>query len=84
MTDLVHVSGEVLGQHDGYPFCAIGQRKLGVFGNGTTYVVGIKEKENIVVVGTKEDLKKQEMFVRQINYVKYPNIEDGNTIIGQK
>ena len=80
--DFVSVSGEVLGQHDGYPFYTIGQRKLGVsFGNEPTYVVGIKEKENIVVVGTKEDLKKQEMFVRQINYVKYPKIEDGTQLL---
>jgi len=28
-------------------------------------------------VGTKEDLKKQEMSVRNINYVKYTKIEDG-------
>ena len=80
--DFVSVSGEVLGKHDGYPFYTIGQRKLGVsFGSEPTYVVGIKEKENIVVVGTKEDLKKQEMYVRNINYVKYPSIEDGAELI---
>ena len=80
--DFVSVSGEVLGKHEGYPFYTIGQRKLGVsFGSEPTYVVGIKEKENIVVVGTKEDLKKQEMYVRNINYVKYPSIQDGAELI---
>ena len=40
------------------------------------------EKENIVVVGTKDDLKKQEMFVRNINYVKYSKLENGVELIG--
>ena len=30
-----------------------------------------------MVVGTKKDLRKQEMFVRNINYVKYSEIQDG-------
>ena len=74
----VSTEGEVVGRHDGYPFYTIGQRKLGVsLGNNPTYVVGIKPETNTVVVGTKEDLKKQEMYVRNINYVKYAEIEDG-------
>ena len=28
--NFVSVSGEVVGQHDGYPFYTIGQRKIGV------------------------------------------------------
>ena len=76
--NFVSVAGEVVGKHDGYPFYTIGQRKIGVsLGNEPTYVVGINEIDNIVVVGTKEDLKKQEMYVRNINYVKYPKLTDG-------
>jgi len=76
--NFVSVSGEVVGKHDGYPFYTIGQRKIGVsLGNEPTYVVGINEIDNIVVVGTKEDLKKQEMYVRNINYVKYSKLKDG-------
>ena len=76
--NFVSVSGEVVGKHDGYPFYTIGQRKIGVsLGNEPTYVVGINEIDNTVVVGTKEDLKKQEMYVRNINYVKYPKLTDG-------
>ena len=82
--DFVSVDGDVVGKHDGYPFYTIGQRKLGVsLGSEPTYVVGIKEKENIVVVGTKEDLKKQEMYVKNINYVKYSNIEDGTQLLAK-
>ena len=72
------VAGEVIGTHDGYPFYTIGQRKLGVsLGSNPTYVVGINPEDNTVVVGTKEDLKKQEMFIRNINYLKYSKIDDG-------
>jgi len=74
----VSIDGDVVGRHDGYPFYTIGQRKLGVaLGKSPTYVVDIKPETNTVVVGTKEDLKKQEMSVRNINYVKYTKIEDG-------
>ena len=76
--NFVSLNGDVVGTHDGYPFYTIGQRKLGVsLGNNPTYVVGINPENNTVVVGTKSDLKKQEMYVREINYVKYPRIEDG-------
>ena len=82
--DFVSIDGQVVGKHDGYPFYTIGQRKLGVsLGSEPTYVVGIKEKENIVVVGTKEDLKKQEMFVKNINYVKYSKIKDGTQLLAK-
>ena len=74
----VSTKGDIVGRHDGYPFYTIGQRKLGVsLGNSPTYVVGINPENNTVVVGTKKDLKKQEMFVRNINYVKYSEIQDG-------
>ena len=76
--NFVSVEGDVLGQHDGYPFYTIGQRKIGVsLGNAPTYVVGINEVDNIVVVGTKDDLKRQEMYVRNINYVKHSKLTDG-------
>ena len=74
----VSTKGDIIGRHNGYPFYTIGQRKLGVsLGNNPTYVVGINPESNIVIVGTKEDLKNQEMYVRNINYIKYPKIEDG-------
>mgnify|MGYP001161327281 CR=1 FL=1 len=28
-------------------------------------------------MGTKDDLKKQEMFIKDVNYLKYDNIDDG-------
>ena len=76
--NFISPSGEVLGTHDGYPFYTIWQRKIGMsLGSKPTYVIGINPEDNTVVVGTKDDLKKQEMFVKDINYLKYPNIKDG-------
>jgi len=80
--NFVSTKGEVLGKHDGYPFYTIGQRKIGIsLGSKPTYVVGINPKDNTVVVGSKEDLKMQTMYVRSINYVKYSKIEDGTNLI---
>lgn len=74
----VTLSGDIVGTHDGYPFYTIGQRKLGVsLGSEPSYVVGINPEENTVIVGTKEDLEKQEMFIKDVNYLKYPMIDDG-------
>ena len=78
----VTLSGKTVGSHDGYPFYTIGQRKLGVsLGSNPTYVVGIKPEENIVIVGTKKDLDKQSMFIKDVNYIKYPNIDDGMEVL---
>ncbi len=75
--NFVNTKGEVIGTHDGYPFYTIGQRKLGVsFGLEASYVIEIKPETNEVVVGSKEDLNKQEMVVKGLNYIKYDSIPD--------
>ena len=74
----ITATGEAIGTHDGYPFYTIGQRKIGIsLGQKPTYVIGINPQDNTVTVGTKEDLKKQEMYIRDVNYLKYVNIKDG-------
>ena len=76
--NFVTTDGHIVGTHDGYPFYTIGQRKIGVsFGPNSTYVIEINPEDNTVVVGTKEDLQKQEMFIRNVNYIKYDKIEEG-------
>jgi tRNA-specific 2-thiouridylase len=76
--DFITIDGKKVGTHDGYPFYTIGQRKLGVsLGSAPTYVVGINPQDNTVVVGTKEDLRHQEMSIRDVNYLKYDKIKDG-------
>ncbi|MEE2931042.1 MAG: tRNA 2-thiouridine(34) synthase MnmA [Bacteroidota bacterium] len=76
--DFISIHGDKLGTHDGYPFYTVGQRKLGVsLGSEPSYVLEINSQTNTIVVGTKEDLKKQEVIIRDVNYVKYNSIEDG-------
>lgn len=74
----ITTKGEVIGTHKGYPFFTIGQRKIGVsLGQEPTYVVGINPKNNTVTVGNKDDLKRNEMYIRDINYLKYNEIKNG-------
>ena len=78
----INLKGEVLGEHDGYPFYTVGQRKIGLsLGSDPTYVLEIKPETNEVVVGTKSDLNKQEMYVKNINLIKYPKIKDGMEVL---
>lgn len=68
--------GKVLGTHRGYPFYTIGQRKgLEIAMGEPMYVTRIDPGSNTVFLGTFEELEKQEMMVRDINLVKYANID---------
>ncbi len=68
---LVGTNGEVLGEHDGYPFFTIGQRKgLGIAVGEPLYVTDIRPETNTVVLGRKDELRRQTMWVRQPNFLK--------------
>ena len=73
--DFVNMDGNVIGKHKGYPFYTIGQRKgLEVAFGDPRYVIRIDPKENIVVLGTKEDMNTKEVFVRDPNFIKYEKL----------
>lgn len=73
---LVSVGGEELGEHDGYPFFTIGQRKgLGIATGEPMYVTDIQPESNTVVLGRKDDLQKTIMWVRRPNFQKLPLLE---------
>jgi tRNA-uridine 2-sulfurtransferase len=75
---LVSTAGEVLGEHDGYPFFTIGQRKgLGIATGEPLYVTEILPETNTVVLGRKDDLEKQAMWVRRPNFQKVTTLEGG-------
>jgi len=70
---LVGTDGAVLGEHDGYPFFTIGQRKgLGIATGTPLYVTDIHPDTNTVVLGGKDDLLKQTAWVRSPNFQKIP------------
>lgn len=76
--NFIDPKGNVIGQHDGYPFYTIGQRKgLGIALGEPAFVTHIDPKNNTVTLGAKEDLEKQNVLVRDVNFGKYASIADG-------
>lgn len=71
----VDIEGNIIGKHEGYPFYTIGQRK-GLGGGFKTpkYVTEIRPNENVVVLGEADDLLRNGMIVKEINMMKYKNI----------
>jgi tRNA-uridine 2-sulfurtransferase len=76
--NFVDKQGRILGQHKGYPFYTIGQRKgLDLTFGKPVYVTGIDPKNNTVELGDEEDLDRSEMRVSGINMMKYDSITPG-------
>ncbi len=72
----VNREGKVLGKHKGYPFYTIGQRKgLEIALGEPMFVLEINPDSNTVVLGREEELKRNGMWVRNINLQKYASLE---------
>lgn len=70
--------GNRLGMHKGFPNYTIGQRKgLGIALGQPMFVVAIRPEDNIVVLGTKEELQGKTFYAKDINLMKYARIPDG-------
>jgi tRNA-specific 2-thiouridylase len=73
--NIVGKTGEVLGKHSGIWNYTIGKRKgLGLLG-GTKeplYVINILAKQNVVVVGAKEDLYSLSLTARKVMWASIP------------
>ena len=67
--DFLSTSGEKLGTHSGLYKYTIGQRKgLGAFGK-PMYVISINPENNSVTIGDNDELFKQEIFIKDINFI---------------
>lgn len=67
--DFLSSSGEKLGTHSGIYKYTIGQRKgLGAFGK-PMYVLSIDSENNAVIIGDNNELFKEEIFVKDINFL---------------
>lgn len=74
----VDKQGKKLGQHKGYPFYTIGQRKgLDIALGRPVYVTHIDPDTNTVTLGEEADLDRQEMVVTKLNWMKYEGVSDG-------
>jgi tRNA-specific 2-thiouridylase len=73
--NFIDTSGKVLGQHKGYPFYTVGQRKGLVIALGKPkYVCRINAQTNEITLGDKEDLLSDSLLIRQYNLMKYAQI----------
>lgn len=73
--NFVSTDGKILGKHRGYPFYTIGQRKgLEIALGEPMFVTEIMPETNTVILGSFDDLKKQEMWVRNVNLIKYASV----------
>ncbi len=74
----VDTEGNTLGNHQGYPFFTIGQRKgLGIALGEPMYVTEILPDENVVVLGKEHELKRKGMLVHNVTFQKFADFEDG-------
>ncbi len=80
----VDKEGNMLGEHQGYPFFTIGQRKgLGIALGKPMFVTDIYPDTNTVVLGEVDELMRNGMEVYQINSMKYPEIPEGIEAVTQ-
>ncbi len=74
--DIITTKGEILGKHNGLMYYTIGQRKgLGISYKEPLYVVDFKEKENKVIVGTEDELYKDELYANELNFLLFDKLE---------
>lgn len=75
--NIVHVSGKVLGKHNGLYNYTIGQRKgLGISYKEPLFVVGFNKEKNEVIVGEKDYIYKREMIVKDVNLLLVDSIDE--------
>jgi len=75
--NFVDMQGKILGKHKGYPFYTIGQRKgLGIALGHPAYVVDIDADTNTVALGTRDDLLTSEMWIGNVNLMKYEKLNE--------
>jgi tRNA-specific 2-thiouridylase len=70
-------NGKVLGEHQGYPFYTIGQRKGLIALGKPVFVTHIDPENNTVTLGDESDLDASEMTVAKLNWIKYEEASDG-------
>ena len=76
--NFIDKTGKILGQHKGYPFYTIGQRKgLDIALGRPVFVTSIDPEKNTVVLGDEADLEQNEMKVGKLNMIKYDQLTPG-------
>lgn len=71
----VDQDGNIVGEHEGYPFYTIGQRRgLDLALGKRVYVTDINPSTNVITIGEKEDLVSTTCRAKNINLSKYGKV----------
>ncbi len=82
--DIVHVDGRVLGQHKGIIHYTVGQRRgIEIGGGDPLYVVRLDAEKNQIIVGAREDLQQQEVFIKDLNWLVSTPPKAGQAVIAK-
>jgi tRNA-specific 2-thiouridylase len=66
---MVDTAGQVVGTHTGVPNYTVGQRKgIGALGSKPHFVLELRPEENVVVVGTNEDLMRSTLTADDMHW----------------
>jgi tRNA-specific 2-thiouridylase len=69
--NIIDTKGKKIGEHKGFPYYTIGQRKgLGISHPKPLYVKEIIPEDNIIIAGEKNELFQKEALVKDINFIK--------------
>lgn len=75
--NFVDKDGKVLGKHNGIVNYTIGQRKgLGLALGYPAYVIDIDAKKNEVVIGVNDDIFKDTLYARDINFLNIKELKE--------
>ena len=75
--DFIDQEGNVVGQHKGFPFYTIGQRRgLDLPMGYPVYVTDINAETNVITIGEKKDLVSTTCIAGELNLVKYDRIPE--------
>jgi tRNA-specific 2-thiouridylase len=75
----VDKDGNIVGEHEGYPFYTIGQRRgLDLAMGKPVYVTHIDPATNTITIGEKVDLVSSTLIAGEMNLIKYDKIPEDN------
>jgi tRNA-specific 2-thiouridylase len=74
----VDQDGNIVGEHEGYPFYTIGQRRgLDLAMGKRVYVTDINPDTNVITIGEKKDLVSTTCKAKNVNLSKYGEVPGG-------
>lgn len=77
-------NGEVIGQHNGYPFYTIGQRRgIGIAAPEPLFVIGVFPQNNTVEVGTADQLMHRGLTADNVNLIKYDSLPEPKRLLAK-